>query len=350
MLDKDRHYDIEKYYGEILSSTKDLKTNACCSNDSLSPQAREVLKGLHPEITERFYGCGSPIPPLLKGLNVLDLGCGTGRDSYIISKLAGEGGRVFGIDMTEGQISIAKKHISYQTNIFGYSSPNIEFHRGYIEDLSEVNIQDNSIDLVVSNCVINLSPNKEKVFSEILRVLKPGGELYFSDIFADRRIPENIVSDPVLRGECLSGALYIQDFRRLMTDVGFNDYRVVSGNTVSISNAEIENKIGMISFSSLTMRAFKLDLEDRCEDYGQIAYYLGTIHGMPHSFVLDDHHELYTLRPFAVCGNTAAMLSETRYAKHFKITGNKDIHFGLFDCNTDLVSGSQIARSNTSCC
>jgi arsenite methyltransferase len=144
---------------------------------------RPILNEIHTEILDRFYGCGSPIPSALEGATLLDLGCGTGRDAYMLAKLVGPNGRVIGLDMTDEQLDVARRHIDYHMKKFGYASPNVDFREGFMEDLAAAGIADNSIDLVVSNCVINLSPNKEKVFSEILRVLKPSGELYFSDVF-----------------------------------------------------------------------------------------------------------------------------------------------------------------------
>lgn len=349
------HKDVKEYYGEVLKSNRDLKTNACCTSDALSDEVKRALSEIHPEIINRFYGCGSPIPPLLNGLTVLDLGCGTGRDSFVLSKLVGESGRVLGVDMTEAQIDVAKKYLEHQMSTFGYPSPNIEFKLGNIENLAALKISDNTIDVIVSNCVINLSPDKEKVFREIFRVLKPGGELFFSDIFADRRIDPELAKNSVLRGECLGGALYIQDFRRLLVKLGFNDYRVVSSRDISIGNKELEKKIGNVHFSSLTIRAFKLDLEDRCEDYGQVAYYLGTIPDSPHSFLLDNHHLFNANQPLLVCGNTASMLQNTRFKHHFKVIGEKSQHFGLFDCGESrLVSSSRqdvtAKRSDSACC
>jgi SAM-dependent methyltransferase len=182
--------------------------------------------------------------------------------------------------------------------------------------------------------VINLSPDKRAVFEEIFRVLKPGGELYFSDIFADRRIPAPLTAHPVLYGECLGGALYAEDFRRLLRDLGCLDYRIVTSRRIDIGDADVGERVGNIRFYSRTIRAFKLpdSLEDRCEDYGQVAYYQGTIPEAPHTFVLDDHHIFETGRPMLVCGNTASMVSETRYASHFRLVGDRSVHYGLFDC------------------
>lgn len=330
----DTKEEVRNYYGKVLTGKKDLKTDVCCGTDSFPPHVRSIAKMIHPEIIEKCYGCGSPIPSVLEGLTVLDLGCGTGRDSYILSKLVGPQGQIIGVDMTDEQLEVARRHLPYQMAQFGYAKPNIRFLKGYIEDLESLEIENNSVDLIVSNCVINLSPDKRRVFSEIFRVLKPGGELYFSDIFTGRRMPRELAEDPVLLGECLGGALYLEDFRRLLLAVGCNDYRVASRSRIELKNPEVESKAGMIDFWSVTIRAFKLKLEDRCEDYGQIATYLGTIPESPHSFFLDDHHLFEKGRPVPVCSNTAAMLQGTRYTPHFKVMGDLSTHYGRFDCGS----------------
>jgi len=331
------YQEVQDYYGKTLRSSDDLQTNACCTAEVFPAHLKPILKQIHPEILDRFYGCGSPIPLGLEGMTVLDLGCGTGRDVYLLSALVGESGSVIGVDMTSEQIEIAKKHQAYQADQFGHSKPNTTFFQGYMETLDTLGIETNSVDCVVSNCVLNLSPHKEKVFSEIFRVLKPGGELYFSDVFSSRRIPAELAKDPVLVGECLGGALYVEDFRRLLLSLGVNDYRVVSQAPITINNADIEAKLGMVDFYSLTIRAFKLDLEDRCEDFGQVAYYNGTIAEAPHRFALDDHHVFETGKPMLVCSNTAAMLQNTRFNAHFRVTGDTNTHLGLFDCGPDLA-------------
>lgn len=328
---------VKTYYGSVLQRSQDLKTSACCPTDAMPPHLQEILRLIEPEILEKFYGCGSPIPPALEGRVVLDLGCGSGRDVFLAAKLAGPQGRAIGVDMTAEQLDVARRHLYPQMERLGLPPGNVEFRQGYIEDLAGAGIADESVDVVISNCVINLSPEKERVFAEIFRVLKPGGELYFSDVFADRRIPPQMRSDPVLYGECLAGALYIEDFRRLLRRLGIPDYRVASRSPISLDNPDIERKIGMVNFSSMTIRAFKLDsLEDICEDYGQVAVYEGTLPRHPHFFELDDHHRFQTGKPMLVCGNTAAMLQKTRFAPYFKITGDRSVHYGPFDCGTHL--------------
>ena len=344
---------VRQYYGEVLKSSADLQTSACCIGAAPAPYIARALEEIHEEVKNRFYGCGSPIPPALDGASVLDLDCGSGRDCYILSKLVGPKGRVIGVDMTDAQLEIARKHMDYHAEKFGYS--NVEFRSGYIEDLRATDLADESIDLVVSNCVLNLSPDKPRVFAEIFRVLKPGGELYFSDVFADRRIPPALANDPILLGECLGGALYTEDFRRIMNAVGCNDFRTVSAEPLEINNPEIAGKLGLISFQSATIRAFKLSLEDRCEDFGQSAIYNGRIADHPHGFELDDHHLFESGKAMSICGNTADMLSMSRYAPFFDVIGDKTKHFGLFDCGPDPVSNPSLisgrsGASGPACC
>jgi ubiquinone/menaquinone biosynthesis C-methylase UbiE len=355
MGEKMIHEQLKDYYGRILNGINDLQTNACsCDAESMPLDIKQDLRDVESEIIEKFYGCGSPIPPLLNGVCVLDLGCGTGRDVYIASKRAGENGRVIGVDMTNAQLAVARKHVDTQMKRYNYKRVNVDFKMGYMEDLNTLGIKDNSIDVVISNCVINLSPDKHSVFREIFRVLKPGGELYFSDVFADRRVPDNLKNDPVLLGECLAGAMYIEDFRRMLQTAGCLDYRIMTTSKIDLNNPEKEKMIGMVNFSSMTIRAFKLDdLEDICEDYGQVAVYKGSIEGHPHFFDLDDHHRFFTGKPLLVCGNTASMIQNTRFSKHFSVFGDKSVHFGPFDCTPASAKSNDSDIENCSagaCC
>lgn len=343
---------VKEYYGKVLKDQKDLKTSACCSIEDFPEPIKTIIKNIEPEIQDKFYGCGFPLSPLLEGCRILDLGSGSGRDVYIASSLVGEQGFVTGIDMTDEQLHVARKYKDVQMKRFGFRRCNVDFKKGYIEDLKEVGIEDNSQDVVISNCVINLSPDKRRVFSEIFRVLKPGGELYFSDIFADRRIPQDLKNDPLLYGECLGGAMYFEDFRRLLRDLGCPDFRYMSKRKIDIDDPKIAEKAGGITFCSITVRAFKLkDLEDICEDYGQVAYYQGTIPNFPREFRLDDHHVFIAHKPMLVCGNTASMLTNTRFAKHFKIIGDRSMHYGPFNCTggAGKIKSSE-SGSTGSCC
>ncbi len=342
--------DVQTYYGKTLKGTKDLKTNACCTTSAYPTYLKQLRKNIHHDVKNKYYGCGSPIPLALDGATVLDLGCGTGVDCYLAAQLVGERGRVIGVDMTSEQISVAREFEEYHREKFGYAKANTEFHQGYIEDLKSLGIADNSVDLVISNCVINLSPQKEKVFSEIFRVLKPGGELYFADVFSLQRIPAEIKEDPLLIGECLGGAMYLEDFRRMLLKLSIRDYRIVKDSRVDLKAEAVIAKAGMIEFHSLTIRTFKLDLEDVCENYGHVAFYKGSIAESPHEYRLDDHHLFRTGLPVPVCGNTARMLSETRYRLHFDLIGDFSKHYGVFPCGPEAAPQVKDASTTGSCC
>lgn len=327
------HASVQEYYGKILNTTKDLKTSACTTSNAPMSAVKEALKLVPTPIIEKYYGCGSPLPMGIEGLSVLDLGSGSGRDCYVASKLVGEHGRVIGIDMTDEQLDVARAHMDSYAKTLGYKNTNMSFVKGYIENLREAGIEDESIDLVLSNCVVNLSPDKEAVIKGVYDCLRIGGEFYFSDVYADRRLPEEVRKNDVLWGECISGALYVQDFKRICAKVGFNDVRVLETSPVHVTDPQLKEIVGEAKFCSITYRCFKLpQLETLCEDYGQVAYYKGTIPEHRHKYVLDDHHLFETNRPVLVCGNTASMLSESWLAPHFTVVGDRSVHYGLFDC------------------
>jgi len=330
---------VQEYYGRVLETSKDLKTNACCG--PRPPKfIREVLAKINDEVMAKYYGCGITIPQdTLSGLRVLDLGSGSGQDVFVASALVGEEGECVGIDMTDEQLAVANKYIEFHREAFGHSKSNVRFVKGYIEKLDEAGLEDNTFDMIISNCVINLSPDKASVLRQAYRVLKEGGELYFSDVYSDRRVPKALQEDPVLFGECLSGALYWNDFLRLAKSAGFTDPRLVSSRRLTVDNEELEAAVGNIKFYSATYRLFKLpELEDACEDYGQAVMYKGTLPLCPDAFQLDAHHLIEKGTVFKVCKNTYLMLKQTRLAPHFEfLNGDSTTHFGIFDgCGSAL--------------
>lgn len=330
---------VREYYGSLLTSTADLKTNACCASGAPPAWILSRLEHVHEDVQRRFYGCGFPIPHALDGATVVDLGCGTGRDVYVLAQLVGAHGRVHGVDMTDEQLKLARDTADWHAQRFGYATPNTTFHHGFIEDLAALGIGDASVDVVVSNCVVNLSPRKDLVLAEVFRVLKPGGEFYVSDVFVDRRLPPDVASDPVLYAECLGGAMYQADFVSLAKRAGFLDPRAVSTSPISIASPEIQAKVGTARFVSVTYRLFKLGaLDDQCEDYGQVAVYRGGIEGAESVVWLDDHHAFERGRPERVCGNTADMLSSTRFSRWFDVSGDKRTHFGLYPCGPTMAA------------
>ncbi len=322
---------VKNYYGKVLKTNRDLKTSACSLDLKASKKLKNLINSIHPEVNEKFYGCGLIIPEAIEGTHILDLGSGSGRDSFILASLAGKTGRVVGVDMTIEQIEVAQRHKKYHEDLFGLEDKNLTFIHGKIENVLNASLKPNSFDLIVSNCVINLVPNKKNVLQDAFKLLKVGGEFYFSDIYSDRRIPEHLTSNELLYGECLSGALYWNDFSNLAKGAGFKDPRVVSIKPITITNKEVKKLIDPIKFYSITYRLFKIkDLEPDGEDYGQAVCYKGNLDESPHSISLDQGHTFPTGKFKEVCGNTYLMLNQSRMRKYFEFAGSWDTHHGAF--------------------
>jgi len=345
------HEVVQDYYGRQLSGSSDLKTSACCDSSLMPGWLKPLLARIHPDVLSRYYGCGLVCPPLLEGCSVLDLGCGAGRDVYALAQLVGASGEVVGVDMTSEQLEVAEKYRAYHAEQFGYD--NVRFVKGYIEQLDALDLEPESFDIIVSNCVVNLSPDKTSVLKGISRLLKPGGEFYFSDVYADRRVPEVLRNDPVLYGECLGGALYWKDFLRLAQSTSFIDPRLVEDHPITITDPALAAKVGAMRFYSATYRLFAISgLEDACEDHGQAVIYRGSIPQYADRFVLDKHHAIETGKVFPVCGNTYRMLRESRFASHFKFIGDFSRHFGLFEgCGGGLpFDAGVVTNGGLACC
>ena len=166
------HNQVQEYYGKVLSTSDDLKTDACCTDAAMPDYLKHILSKVHDEVLIKYYGCGLVLPEQLQGTRILDLGSGSGRDVYALSAMVGESGKVVGVDMTDEQLDVARRHIDYHAKVFGYAKPNVEFHQGYIERLGDLNLAKQSFDVVVSNCVINLSPDKKAVLQQCWLVLE----------------------------------------------------------------------------------------------------------------------------------------------------------------------------------
>lgn len=344
-----------EYYGQVLGGSDDLKTDACTTAERPPQAVIDALANVHEEVKARYYGCGLIAPQLLEGARILDLGSGSGQDAYILAQMVGEHGEVVGVDTTPEQLDVANRHRGWHAEKFGYAKGNVHFIEGDIEQLDMLDLEPGSFDVIVSNCVINLVADKARVFRDAHRLLKPGGEMYFSDVYCDRRVPAALLNDPILHGECLSGALYWGDFDRLAKQAGFADPRLAKDRPLAIGDAKVAAMLDGITFFSATYRLFKLDgLEPECEDYGQAVIYKGGIAGEERVFQLDKHHAIERGRIFPICGNSWKMLAQTRFAPHFDFIGDFSTHYGVFDgCGGggpfDAVTEGE-AAAPASCC
>lgn len=213
------HEVVREHYAErIKNNASCCGPSDCCSTDS-SLYPVDLLATLPQGESAVSYGCGDPITlaSLQPGQTVLDLGSGAGIDCFFAAKKVGETGHVIGVDMTPEMLERARGS-AQRMNI-----QNVEFRQGYIEELP---VDANSVDVIISNCVINLSPYKEKVFAETFRVLKPGGKLAVSDIVTDGELPESVRKSLSAWASCVAGAVDAREYVGMLEAAGFSDISI----------------------------------------------------------------------------------------------------------------------------
>jgi arsenite methyltransferase len=303
---------------------------------------RRWLEAIPEEVIEKDYGCGDPSKHLREGETVLDLGSGTGKICFIASQVVGPSGRVIGIDMTDDMLEVARRNAPIVAGRIGHA--NVEFRKGRIQDLaldldkldqalrerpiSDANaflaaedlaaelrvthplVADGSVDVVVSNCVLNLVDGRDKrrLFEEIFRVLRRGGRAVISDIVADEDVPESMRNDSTLWSGCISGALTETGFLRAFEDAGFHGIRILK------RDAEPWQTVQGIEFRSVTVEAFS-GKHGPCWDHNQAVIYKG-----PFKKVLDDDgHAFERGRRHAVCEKIFNLCRNEPYADHFEV-------------------------------
>lgn len=227
---------VKEAYGKVASSRSSCcgpapaaeAGSSCCGS---APAAAEPNGEFHADLG---LSCGDPVSfsQIKPGDVVLDLGSGAGKDVFIAADITGAQGRVIGVDMTPEMIELARKNAAIFERETGLS--NVEFRDGFIEDLP---VENDSVDVVISNCVVNLSPDKAKVFREAYRTLKSGGRLVVSDIVLNRELPENIKYDIRAFAACISGALSREDYLSAIRAAGFSNVEILADKTYSASGA-----------------------------------------------------------------------------------------------------------------
>lgn len=321
--------DPVDYYAQVAAAAPADPQETARTRDAdgtIPGEARGKLFNISAEIKNLFHEFGAPMPPLMEGCTVLDLCCGTGRDTYLAAQLVGEQGKVIGLEPNAARLAVAQKYLDKEIAQFGYTACNVEFVQGVPEDLSA--IADDSIDIVISNCTFNLSPDKEAYVREVNRVLKQDGEWYFTDVFADRRIPQELAKDVARRADRLAGAMFVGDFRRLVQANGFNDPRYLMNFKTPLTDAEKE-AYGDVVFATLTVRILNSTwTEDVCESYGETVEYDGSLPDYPDFFLFEHNIKFPAGKACEVCGNVSGLAAWSRYSKVFTVTGDRSTHKG----------------------
>lgn len=244
MNEKDLKGIVKEKYGAIASQSNLLFQQGCCGPSnccgeleiSMIGDEYNGVAGHHPD-ADLGLGCGLPteFANIKKGDTVIDLGSGAGNDCFVARALVGENGRVIGIDMTKAMIEKARNN-----NLkLGYN--NIEFLLGEIEDLP---LHDNTADVIISNCVLNLVPDKEKAFSEIHRVLKPGGHFSISDVVVKGNLPEKLRQDAEMYVGCVAGAMEKEAYLNVIQNSGLTNVTVQKEKQIPIPDETLLNYLG----------------------------------------------------------------------------------------------------------
>ncbi len=264
----------------------------------------ENLRQFIPEpVLKVSYGCGTPVglSTVQPGEVVLDIGSGGGIDCFEASRKVGPKGRVIGIDMTDEMLTLARTHAPTVAHNLGYPEPNVDFRKGFA---GAIPVGDNQVDLIISNCVINLAPDKEKVFQEMFRVTRPQGRFTISDIVSDQPIPNYLIHDKAKWGDCLSGALTIADYWGGLRKAGFRGLHQVMFLPWRI--------IDGIHFFSITLTGYKLP-----PPLSLTRPTFATLVG-PFSQAVDEQGNRYERgRPQQIDDQTSTLLNLSPYKQHF---------------------------------
>jgi arsenite methyltransferase len=241
---------VKEKYGQIACQTKGENQKTCCGAGSCSLTTSNImtddysgLNGYNPD-ADLGLGCGIPteFAKIKKRDTVVDLGSGAGNDCFVARSITGEEGTVIGIDMTEAMIQRARQNAEK----LGYK--NVEFHLGDIEDIP---LPPERTDVVISNCVMNLVPNKEKAFAEVFRILKPGGHFSISDVVLKGELPESLRKEAELYVGCVAGAIQKEDYLNIISKAGFQNITIQREKQITVPDDILLNYISQEELKAL---------------------------------------------------------------------------------------------------
>ncbi len=288
---------VREFYG---AAADEPQAELCCPTKYDQSATDHIPK----DVLDRFYGCGSPMASagIRSGETVVDLGSGAGIDVFIAARLVGPTGKAIGIDMTDEMLAVARENQPPVAAALGYDV--VEFRKGFLEAIP---VESKTIDLVTSNCVVNLSPDKPRVFEEIWRILNDHGRIVISDIVSEREVPPHLKVNPQLWGECLVGALTQEEFLSSLERAGFYG--------LSINRRTYWKEVEGYPFFSLTVHGFKFEKTAGCVFQGHRAVYLGP----GKAFVDEEGHLFPRNEPYQICTDTVAKLSRPPYTEMFAV-------------------------------
>lgn len=288
---------VRDFYGKAAEAPQ---AELCCPTRFDEAEIGHIPRA----VIDRFYGCGSPVSmtDLREGESFLDLGSGAGIDVFIAAKKVGASGRAIGVDMTDPMLAVANENKPVVASNLGWDV--VEFRKGFLESIPA---ESKSVDVVTSNCVVNLSPDKRKVFTEIWRILKDHGRVVIADIVSDAEVPPHLKTNPELWGECTVGALTAESFVAELERAGFYG--------VEVLRKSYWKSIEGFAFSSMTVRGYKFEKTAGCVYRGQRAVYLGP----GKAFVDEEGHTFPRGLEVSVCTDTASKLSHAPYAGSFNV-------------------------------
>ena len=304
------YYEAMMSAHDITQTVRDRYAKAASTGEQMCcPTSYDMshLKTFIPEeVLTISYGCGTPagLKTVQTGETVLDIGSGGGIDCFEASRLVGSTGHVIGLDMTDTMLDIARTHAPVVAANLGYASSNVEFRKGLADAMP---VEDEVIDLIISNCVINLAPDKRKVFQEMYRVAKPSGRFTISDIVSDQTVPHYLVQDREKWGDCLSGALTLTAYIMGLREAGFLGVHLIQHSPWQV--------IDGIHFFSVTLTGYKLP-----PSIPTSSCRYATLRG-PFRRVIDERGIAYQRGiPRPIAPEHAAVLSTPAVAAHFLLT------------------------------